>query len=159
MRSYSSVQCSCSVMSNSLWPHGLQPTRLPCPSPTPGACSNSFPLNQWCHPTILSSVIPSPPAFNLSQYHGLFQWVSIYFFIIWLISLSISPPIWSMLLKITEFSFVLRVEKMILMLPESTCLHSKPNLAGVFFVVVAVVFNVKSALHSWNKSIYISDSY
>ena len=48
---------SCSVMSNSLWTHGLQHTRLPCPSPTPGACSNSCPLSRWCHPTISSSVI------------------------------------------------------------------------------------------------------
>ena len=46
------------VVSNSLGPHGLQHTRLPCPSPSPGACSNSCPLNQWCHPTISSSVIP-----------------------------------------------------------------------------------------------------
>ena len=51
-----SVQFSCSVVSDSLWPHGLQHTRLPCPSPTPRACSNSCPSSQWCHPTILSSV-------------------------------------------------------------------------------------------------------
>ena len=53
-----SVQFSCSVMSSSLRPRGLQHTRLPCPSPTPGACSNSCPSSQWCHPTILSSVFP-----------------------------------------------------------------------------------------------------
>ena len=53
-----SVQFSCSVLSNSLWPHGLQHARLPCPSPTPRACSNSRPSSQWCHPTISSSVIP-----------------------------------------------------------------------------------------------------
>ena len=47
-----------SVMSNSLQPHGLQNTRLPCPSSSPGACSSSCPLSQWCHPTISSSVIP-----------------------------------------------------------------------------------------------------
>ena len=47
-----------SVMSDSLWPHGLQHARLPCPSPTPGACSNSCPLSWWCHSTISSSVIP-----------------------------------------------------------------------------------------------------
>ena len=41
-----------------LWPHGLQHARLPCPSPSPRACSNSCPLSQWCHPTISSSVIP-----------------------------------------------------------------------------------------------------
>ena len=47
-----------SVVSNSLWPHGLQSARLPCPSPSPEACSNSRPLSQWCCSTILSSVIP-----------------------------------------------------------------------------------------------------
>ena len=45
-------------MSDPLWPHGLQHTRPPCPSPTPRACSNSCPLSQWCHPTISSSVVP-----------------------------------------------------------------------------------------------------
>ena len=47
-----------SVMSNKLQPHALQHARLPCPSPTPGACSNPCPLCRWCHPTISSSVIP-----------------------------------------------------------------------------------------------------
>ena len=51
---------NCSVVSDYLWPHELQHTRLPCPSRTssPGACSNSCPLSQWCHPTILSFVGP-----------------------------------------------------------------------------------------------------
>ena len=53
-----SIQSSCLVMSDSLQSHGLQPARLPCPSPTPRACSNSCPWSQWCHPTISSSVIP-----------------------------------------------------------------------------------------------------
>ena len=53
-----SVQFICSVLSHFLQPHKLQHTRLPCPSPTPGAYSNSCPLSQWCHPTISSSVIP-----------------------------------------------------------------------------------------------------
>ena len=48
---------SCSVTSNSLQHHRLQPARLPCPPLSPKACSNSYPLNQWCHPTISSSVI------------------------------------------------------------------------------------------------------
>ena len=48
------IQFSCSVVSNSLRPHGLQHARLPCPSPTPGACSNSCPSGKWCHATILS---------------------------------------------------------------------------------------------------------
>ena len=53
------VQFSHSVVSDSLRPHGLQLTRLPCPWPNPGACStNSCPSSQWCHPTISSSVFP-----------------------------------------------------------------------------------------------------
>ena len=63
------------IVSNSLWPHGLQPARLPCPSPSPRVCSNSCPSSQWCHPTISSSVVAFS-AFNLSQHQGLFQWVS-----------------------------------------------------------------------------------
>ena len=66
-----SLLFSSSVVPDSLWPHGLQHARLPCPSPTPRACSYSYPLSQWCHPTILSSVIPSPSAVNLSQYQCL----------------------------------------------------------------------------------------
>ena len=62
-------------MSNSLWSHGLQHSRLPCPSPLPGVCLNLCPLSQWCHPTISTFSPPSPPAFNVSQHQGLFQWV------------------------------------------------------------------------------------
>ena len=51
---FSSVAQSCPT----LWPHGLQHTRPPCPSPTPRACSNSCPSSRWCHPTISSSVVP-----------------------------------------------------------------------------------------------------
>ena len=73
----SSVQFSRSVMSDSLWPHGLQQARSPCPSPTPGVYSESCPLSQWCHPTISSSVIvlfsscpqslPASKSFPMSQ--------------------------------------------------------------------------------------------
>ena len=52
------VQFSRSVVSDSLQPHGLQHARFPCPSPIPGACSNSCPLSWWCHPTVSSSVTP-----------------------------------------------------------------------------------------------------
>ena len=66
-------QFSCSVMSDSLWPHGLQHTRLPCPSPTPRACSNSCPLSQWCHPTISSSDIPFSSCLQSFPASGSFQ--------------------------------------------------------------------------------------
>ena len=70
------VQFSHSIISISLWPHGLQHARLSCPPPTPRAYSNSCPLSRWCHPTISSLFSPSPPTFNLSQHHGLFKWVT-----------------------------------------------------------------------------------
>ena len=74
------MQFGCSVVSNSLRPHGLWHARLPCPSPTPGACSNSYPLIRWCHPTISSSVIPfsscchSFPASGSFPMGQLFAW-------------------------------------------------------------------------------------
>ena len=98
MEQIASVLFSRSVVSDSLQTHGLQPTRLRCPSPTPGAYWNSCPLSQWCHPTISSSVVPfssllqSFPAsgsFQMSQLlasggqsirvsaqHQSFQWIS-----------------------------------------------------------------------------------
>ena len=68
-----------SVLSNSLWPHGQQDIRLPCPTSSLRACSNSCPLSWWCHPTISSSVVPfsclqSFPAsgsFPVSQFFSL----------------------------------------------------------------------------------------
>ena len=67
-------QFSRSVMSDSLQLHGVQHTRLPCPSPTLGPCSNSCPLSQWCHPTTSSSVVhfclqsfPASGSFPMSQ--------------------------------------------------------------------------------------------
>ena len=64
------LSCSCSVMSNSSWPHALQHTRLPCLSPSPRACSNLCPFSLWCHPTISFS---SPSAFKLSKHQGLYN--------------------------------------------------------------------------------------
>ena len=75
----SSVQFSHSVVSDSLWSHALQHARFPCPSPTPGAYSNSCPLCWWCHTTISSSEVPffshlqSFPAsrsFPMSQFYA-----------------------------------------------------------------------------------------
>jgi len=63
-------------MSNSLWPHGLQHARPPCPSPTPGVYSNSCPLSRWCHPTISSSVAPFSSCLWSFPASGSFQRVS-----------------------------------------------------------------------------------
>ena len=67
------VQFSCFVASDSVWPHGLQHARPPCPSPTPGAYSNSCPLSRWCHPTISTSVIPFSSHLQSSPASGSFQ--------------------------------------------------------------------------------------
>ena len=69
---FSSVQFSLSVVSNSLWTHGLQHARLPCPSLTPGAYSDSCLSNKWCHPTISSSVIPSSSCLHFFPASGSF---------------------------------------------------------------------------------------
>ena len=82
----SSVQFSWAAVSDSLWPHGLQHTRLPCPSPTPRIYLNSCPMSRWCHPTV--SVIPFSclQSFPASSYqvakvlefqlqHQSFQWI------------------------------------------------------------------------------------
>ena len=60
-------------MSDSLWPHGLQHARPPCPSPTPRVYSNSCPLSQWCHPTVSSSAIPFSSHLQSFQHQGLFN--------------------------------------------------------------------------------------
>ena len=60
-------QFSCSVMSDSLWPQGLQHARFPCPSATPGAYSNSCPSSRWCHTVISSSVISISFSFSLQS--------------------------------------------------------------------------------------------
>ena len=69
----SSVLFSCSVISDSWWPHGLQHARPPCPSPAPGDYSNSRPLSRWCHPTISSSVIPFSSCLRSFPASGSFQ--------------------------------------------------------------------------------------
>ena len=60
-------------MSYSLWPHGLQHTRPPCPSPTPGVYSNSCSLSWWCHPTIPTSVVPFSSCLQSFPASGSFQ--------------------------------------------------------------------------------------
>ena len=61
-----------SFVSDSLQPHGLQHTRLPCPSLSPRSCSNSCPLSRWCHPTSSSSVVPFSSCLQFSPASGSF---------------------------------------------------------------------------------------
>ena len=92
-----------SVVSDGLWPHGLQHARLPCPSPSPRACSNACLLSWWCHPTSRPLLSPSPPAFYLPQHqeakglelqlqHQSFQWIfRVDFHLDWLVWSPCSP--------------------------------------------------------------------
>ena len=73
---FSSVQFSCSVISDSLKPHESQHARPPCPSPTPGVHSDSRPSSPWCHPAISSPVVPFSSCPQSLQHQSLFQWVN-----------------------------------------------------------------------------------
>ena len=89
----SSVQFSHSVMSDSLWPQGMQHARLPCPSLTPRAYSNSCLLSCWYIEPSHPLLCPSAPAFNLFQHQCPFKWVSLHirWSKFWSFSFSISP--------------------------------------------------------------------
>ena len=93
---FSLVQFSRSVMSDSLWPHGLQHTRLPCPSLSPRICLNSCPLSWWCHPTISSSVVPFSSCLQSFPASGSFQMSQLFTSDSQSIRVSASTPILSM---------------------------------------------------------------
>ena len=86
-------QFSHSVVSDSLQSHGLQHSRLPCPSPIPGTCSNSCPLSRWCHPTISSSypLLLPPSAFPSIRVFSSESTLHIMWSKYWSFSFSISP--------------------------------------------------------------------
>ena len=92
LQTYYNFNCYCSVltvMPDSLQLHGLPHARLACPSPSPGVCSNSCPLSQWCHPTISSSVIPFSSCLQSLPELGSFPMSRPKY---WSSSFSISPP-------------------------------------------------------------------
>ena len=86
----SSVQFSCSVMCDSLWPHELHHARIPCPSPAPGACSNSCPSSWWYHPTISCSVVPFSSRLQPFSTSGSFQMTQVFTPKYWRFSFNIS---------------------------------------------------------------------
>ena len=93
--SYSSVQFSHSVVSDSLWPHELQHARPLCPSPTPGVHPNSCPSSQWCHPAISYSVVPfsCPPILPTIRVFSNESTLCMRWPKYWSFSFSISPSI------------------------------------------------------------------
>ena len=95
------VLFSLSAVSSSLWPHGLQHTRLFCPSVSSRVWLNSRQLSWWYHPTISSSVAPSPPSLNLSQHQGLFQRVG---------SFNQWPKYWGFRIQFKSFQWIFRTD-------------------------------------------------
>ena len=138
---FSSVQFSHSVVSYSLRPHGLQHTRPPCPSPTPGVYLNSCPLSRWCHPTIsvvpFSSYLQSFPAsgsFQMSQYQVEY----------WSFSFNISPS--------NEYSGLIsfRVDWLSLLAVQGTprsLLQHHSSKASI--LPCSAFFIVHSHIHTW----------
>ena len=151
---FSSVQFSCSVVSDSLRPHGLQHARLPC-SPTPRVHPNPRPLSQWCHPTISSSVVPfssclqSFPAsgsFPMSQFFASGGQSTRIF------SFSISPSNeYSGLISYDYVSFFLIWP---LVFPEiSNCRHLRPSLAVLWLGPCASTAGDKGSIPRWGIKI------
>ena len=107
-----------SIVSDSLWPHGLQNFRPPCPSPSPRACSNSCLLSQWCHPTISSSVMPFSSCLQSFPVSGSFLMSQLFasggqsICIRWSFSSSISPSneYWGMIFFKTDWFDLLAVQ-------------------------------------------------
>ena len=87
------VQFSTSVVSNSLWPHGLQYVRPSCPSATPGVYSNSCPSSWWCHPAISSSVVPFSSRLQPFPASGSFQMSQLFISGGWSIGVSASASV------------------------------------------------------------------
>ena len=114
------------VVSNCLWPHGLQHTRLPCPSPSPGACSNSCPLSRWCHPTISSSVAPFSSCLQSFSASGSFL-------MSWLFaSGGQSPQLWTCWQNFPRDPFHCRVNSVLLLCGLADACVSPINTAEVF---------------------------
>ena len=129
------------AVSDSLWPHGLQHTRLPCPSPTPGVYSDSCLLSQWWHPTISSSVIPFSSCLQSFPASGSFQMSQ--FFSAQLSSQSnshihtwlttgktIALTRWTFISKVMSLFFNMLSRLVITFLPRSKCLSWARRLQG-----------------------------
>ena len=141
-----SVQFSRSVMSNSLWPHGLQHARPPCASPAPGVYSNSCPLSRWCQPTIHPVLSPSPPALNLSQHQGLSKWLTLC--IRW-------PKYWSFSFNISPSNehpglISFRMDWLDLLAAQGTLKSSPaPQFKSINSSVLSFLYSPTLTIHTW----------
>ena len=145
-------------MSDSLQLHGQQHIRLPCPSPSPGVCSNSSSLSQWYHPTIYPVSFPSPPAFNLSQHQGLFQSVG---------SSHQVAKLWELQLQHQSFQLIFSVDFLYDWLVWSPCRYSQVSslalqFENINFSVLSLLYGLTfTSVHDYwkNHSLEYMDLY
>ena len=140
---------SSSVMSDSLWPHGLQHIRLSCPSPSPGACSNSCPSCQRCHPTISPSVIPFSSCLQSFPASGSFlmDTLCIAWPEYWNFSLSISPSSDYPGLISFRIGLISLLSKGLSRVFSSTTVWKQPMISNGYFLVDSV----RIKLNSWTS--------
>ena len=144
------IQFSCSVVSDSLRPHGLQHTRPPCPSPTPVAYSNSCPLSQWCHPNylvlccpflLLCSIFPYIRAFSIESAFCI-RWPKY-----WSFSFSISPS--------SEYSGLIsfRIDWFDLVAAQGTLKSPIPQLKSINSLVLSFLYSPPpTCIHDYWKN-------
>ena len=137
----SSVQFGCSVMPDSLQPHGLQHARLPCPPPSPGACSNSCPLSQWCLPTTSSSIVPFSSCLQSFPASGSFSISQ--FFASGSFSFSVSPS--------NEYSGLIsfRNDWLDLLVVQGTLKSLLQHHSSKASVLRCSAFFINSQIHTW----------
>ena len=138
---------SCTVVSNSLWPHGLQHARLPCPSPTPRACSNSYPLSQWCHPTISSSMAPFSSCLQSFPASGSFL-ISLLF--------TLSGQSIEASVQHQSFQWIFRIDFLLDWLVWSPCSpwnsqesSPTPQFKSISSSALSLLYVVQSHIHTW----------
>ena len=141
-------QLSCSVMSDSLWPHGLQYSRLPCLSPTPRVHLNSCPLSQWCHPTISSSVIPFSSCLQSFPVSGSFPVTRLFASGGQSIGASASASVLPM--DIQDW-FPLRLTGLISLLSKKHSQKSSPapQFESINSSVLSLLYGSNSHIHTW----------
>ena len=148
----SSVQFSCSVVSDCLRPHESQHARPPCPSPTPGVHSDSRPSSRWCHPAISSSVVPFSSCPNPPQHQSLFHESTLRMRCpkYWSFSFSISPS------KEHPGLISFRMDWLDLLAVQGTLKSSTPQLKSINSSVLSFLYSLSHPYMTTGKTIALT---
>ena len=140
-------------MSDSLWSHGLQHARVPCPSPTPWAHSNSCPSSRWCHPTISSSVVPFSSCFQSFSASGSFPISQLFTSDGQSIGVSASASVLPMNIQVW---FPLGLTSLISLQPKSLESSSAPQFEGINSLVPSLLYgSTLTSLHDYWKNLHL----